>query len=72
MIKKVCAITVSQNYLERKKYSIKFLSVGKRVTNTPFWFVRHTGETNTDRDMLEDKDVLNIVGRKEGGKEDNF
>ncbi len=55
MIKKVCAITVSQNYLERKKYSIKLLSVGKRITRTPFWFVQHTGETDTDRDMLEDK-----------------
>ena len=26
------------------------------------------GEVATFQDMLEDKDVLNIVGRKEGGK----
>lgn len=27
------------------------------------------GETATQQDILEDKDVLNIVGRKEGGKQ---
>lgn len=30
------------------------------------------GEVATLQDIMEDKDVLNIVGRKEGGKQDNL
>ena len=52
MKKIVCAVTVSKNYLERTKYSIKYLTIGKRRTDVPFWFVRHVGETSVDSVML--------------------
>ena len=53
MMKKVCAITVSKNYLEKTKYSIKYLTIGKRKSDVPFWFVRHVGETGFDATVLQ-------------------
>lgn len=49
MSKKICAITVSKNYLDGRKWSIKYLMIGKRKTEIPFWFVRHIGETGVDK-----------------------
>ena len=57
MTKKVCAVTVSQNYLERKKYSIKYLFVAYRQTGESFWFVRHVGETGLDKIVLTKKAI---------------
>jgi len=55
LTKLVCAVTVSKNYLERTKYSIKYLTIGKRKTDVPFWFVRHVGETGFDKTVLTGK-----------------
>ena len=55
MQKKVCAVTVSKNYLDRTKYSIKYLMIGKRKTDVPFWFVRNVGETGFDPTVLTGK-----------------
>ena len=57
MTKKICAVTVSQNYIERSKYSIKYLMVGQRKCGQPFWYVRHVGETGFGRVVLEDKAI---------------
>lgn len=51
-MKKVDAITVSVNYLERKRYSIKLLYIGYRKSGKAFWFVRHVGMTDSNRDFL--------------------
>lgn len=53
MKKKVIAITVSQNYLERKKYSIKHLIVAYRKNGEAFWFCQQVGVTSVDREELE-------------------
>jgi len=53
MKKVICAITVSMNYIDRKKYSIKYLSIGKRKSGGAFWYVRHVGKTGVDRVILE-------------------
>ena len=57
MKKKICAVTVSQNYLERKKYSIKYLTIGKRKCGNAFWFVRHVGTTSIFREGLEQSTI---------------
>ena len=57
MTKKICAVTVSNNCIERNKYSIKYLIVGIRKTGEPFWFVRHVGETGFNIAVLEGKAI---------------
>jgi len=60
MKKSICAVTVSQNYLERKKYSIKYLTIGNRKCGNAFWFCRHIGKTGIARDDLE-REAIHIA-----------
>ena len=57
MTKKICAVTVSNYYLEPKKFAVKYLTVGNREGGQPFWFVRHTDQAVPDKHALEGKAI---------------
>ncbi len=46
------AVTVSVNYIERKKWSVKLLSVETRKDATLYWKVRATVATSEDKDLM--------------------
>ena len=49
----ITAVTVSMNYLERKKYSIKYLVIAYSKTGKAMWKVRHVGATGFDKTALQ-------------------
>lgn len=55
MITKIQAVTVSKNYLDDRKWSIKYLTIGTRKNGSHFWHVRITGETGFDKTILQGK-----------------
>ncbi len=52
------AVTVSVNYIERKKWSVKLLSVETRKNGTLYWRVRATVATSDPTELLYRKAVL--------------
>ena len=53
MQKKICAVTVSSYYLERRKFAVKYLIVAYRQTGEAFWFVQTTDTPDLDKHKLE-------------------
>ncbi len=64
MLKDVCAITVSVNYLEHNLYSLKHLAVGKRKDGQPFWYVMHTEGLLFNKQLLEDEAIKIAICNK--------
>ncbi len=46
------AVTVSVNYIERKKWSVKLLSVETGKDATLYWKVRATVDTSEDKKLM--------------------
>jgi len=61
MKKTICAVTVSNFYLDRRKYCIKYLAVGSRKTGRAFWFVRYTGNLSIDKHGLEAEAIKHAI-----------
>lgn len=49
------AVTVSKNYLERKRWCVKLLSIETRKSGEKWWKVRATVATSENHDLMVSK-----------------
>ena len=74
MSKTIKAVTVTKDYLNRKIWVVKLLSVFNRKDGTPYWYVKQTIDSDPDKITMQhravhyaiEKRVAYIFGIKHG------
>ena len=61
MNKKICAVTVSSYYLERRKFAVKYLVVAYKQSGEAFWYVRHPDPPGLNKHEQEGKAILYAI-----------